>query len=148
METKRQRISQQVDIKFHKSSGIKKNSGSFFLTLLLVGAGLLGPGWGIQRCVAGTGFPVAPTNGQTFSIGVFQIVVNPNFAFLFAPSNSSSYYTGYAGPTSGILTGPVMFDGNTMIGESASHVRPASVFPVAVGTPNQYPAGTDYSNIL
>ena len=109
---------------------------------------LLGPGWGVQRCVAGTGFPLAPTNGATFSIGVFQIVVDPNFAFLFAPSNSFSYYPGYAGPGSGILTGPVMFDGNTMIGESASHVRPATVFPVAVGTPDQYPPNTTYSNIL
>jgi hypothetical protein len=129
-------------------SGIKARSGSFFLTLLLVGAGLLGPGWGVQRCMAGTGFPTTATNGATFSIGVFQIVVDPNFAFLFSPSNSFSYYPGYAGPISGILTGPVMFDGNTMIGESASHVFPESVFPVAVGTPDQYPAGTTYSNIL
>jgi hypothetical protein len=130
------------------SSGIKAKSGSFFLTLLLVGAGLFGPGWGVQRCMAGTGFPTTATNGATFSIGVFQIVVDPNFAFLFAPSNSPNYYSGYAGPVSGILTGPVMFDGNTMIGESASHVFPESVFPVAVGTPDQYPAGTTYSNIL
>jgi hypothetical protein len=41
-----------------------------------------------------------------------------------------------------------MFDGNTMIGESASHVRPESVFPVAVGTPAQYPLNSTYSNIL
>jgi hypothetical protein len=100
------------------------------------------------RIPPGEGFPVnAPTNGQTFSIGVCEFVVDPSFAFLFAPSNSSSYYPGYAGPASGILTGPVMYDGNTLIGESVSHVRPASAFPVAVGTPNQYPPNTLYSNV-
>ncbi len=75
-------------------------------------------------------------------------MVDPNFAFLFAPHNSFSYYPGYAGPTSGILTGPVMFDGNTMIGESAKQVVGSEVFPAAVGTPNQYPPNTTYSNIL
>jgi hypothetical protein len=128
-------------------SGIKAESGSLFLTLLLAGAGLFGPGWSVPRCAAG-GFPTTATNGSTFSIGVVQIVVDPNFAFLFAPSNSFSYYPGYAGPASGILTGPVMFDGNTMIGESSNQVVGSEAFPAAVGTPGQYPAGTTYSNIL
>jgi hypothetical protein len=148
MKTNCYQTTGRVEIKTHGPSRMKIKFGSALPALLLAGTVLLGPGWGVQHCVAGTGFPVTATNGQTFSIGVFQIVVDPNFAFLFAPSNSSSYYSGYAGPSSGILTGPVMFDGNTMIGESASHVRPATVFPVAVGTPNQYPPNSTYSNIL
>jgi len=127
---------------------MKIRFGSALPALLLAGTVLLGPGWGVQRCVAGTGFPTAPTNGATFSIGVVQIVVDPSFAFLFAPSNSFSYYPGYAGPASGILTGPVMFDGNTMIGESSNQVVGSEVFPAAVGTPGQYPPNTTYSNIL
>lgn len=116
--------------------------------LFMLGAALLGAGWGVQRCEAGIGFPLNATDGQTFSIGAFRIVVDPSFAFLFAPSNSLSYYPGYAGPASGILTSPAMFDGNTMIGESSGHVRPATVFPIAVGTPGQYPPGSTYSNVL
>jgi hypothetical protein len=116
---------------------------SVFLALLL--AALAGP---LARCRAGTGFPLAATNGTTFSIGVFEVIVDPSFAFLFAPSNSSSYYPGYAGPASGILTSPVMFDGNTMIGESVHTKVGSEVFPTAAGTPNQYPANSTYSNIL
>lgn len=109
---------------------------------------LLGPGSGSQRSVAAS-FPSTPTDGQTFSIGVVQIVVDPNFAFLFAPAPSYAfYYPGYAGPSSGILTGPVMFDGNTIIGESSSSLRSATVFPISTGTPNGYPASSTYSNIL
>ena len=90
---------------------------------------MLGPGWGGSRCAAAA-FPATLTDGQTFSIGVVQIVVDPSFAFLFAPAPTFAfYYPGYAGPSSGILTGPVMYDGNTIIGESANHLRPASVFP-------------------
>ncbi len=148
MKTNCYQTTRPVEIKTDGPSPMKIKFGSVLPALLLAGAMLSGPGWGVQRCVAGTGFPVTATDGQTFSIGVFQIVVDPNFAFLFAPSNSSSYYSGYAGPGSGILTGPVMYDGNTMIGESSNHVRPESVFPVAVGTPNQYPANTTYSNIF
>lgn len=100
------------------------------------------------RVLSGTGFPTTPTNGQTFSIGVFRVVVDPSYAFLFGPSNSSSYYPGYGGTNGGILTSPVMYDGNTMIGESVSHSSPASVFPVVVGTPDQYPPNSTYSNIM
>lgn len=137
-----------METKTRNTSGTTTESGSVFFALLLAGAVLLGPGGGVQRCVAGTGFPTAPTNGTTFSIGVVQIVVDPSFAFLFAPSNSFSYYPGYAGTNSGLLTGPVMFDGNTMIGESAKQVVGSEVFPAAVGTPDQYPPNTTYSNIL
>jgi hypothetical protein len=127
---------------------VKIQSGSVFPALLLAGTLLLGPGWGVQRSAAQT-FPSVPTDGQTFSIGVVQIVVDPNFAFLFAPAPSFAfYYPGYAGPASGILTGPVMYDGNTIIGESVKHLRSATVFPIAAGTPNQYPPNTTYSNIL
>jgi hypothetical protein len=137
-----------MKIRTPNSSGKKARSASLSLALLIVGAGLFGPGWSVQRCVAGTGFPTTPTDGSTFSIGVVQIVVDPSFAFLFAPSNSFSYYPGYAGPGSGILTGPVMYDANTMIGESSHQVVGSEVFPAAVGTPGQYPAGSTYSNIL
>jgi hypothetical protein len=100
-------------------------------TLLLTGAILSSPGWVVQRCVAGTGFPTSPTDGPTFSIGVCQLVVDPSFAFLFAPSTT---YPGYS-PGSGVLTSPVMFDGNTMIGESATYDFSTQSFPVTVGTP-------------
>jgi hypothetical protein len=137
-----------MKIKTLGSSGIKINSGSVLPVLLLAGALVLGPGWGVPRCAAQS-FPAAPTDGQTFSIGVVQIVVEPNFAFLFAPAPTYAfYYPGYAGPASGILTGPVMYDGNTIIGESAKHLRSATVFPIAVGTGNLYPPNTTYSNIL
>jgi hypothetical protein len=123
-------------------------SRPFFSTLLLAGAMLIGLGLGGQRCVAAS-FPSTPTDEPTFSIGVVQIVVDPNFAFLFAPAPSYAfYYPGYAGPSSGILTGPVMFDGNTIIGESSSSLRSATVFPVSAGTPAQYPPSSTYSNIL
>ena len=112
---------------------------------------LLGPGGGVQRCVAGTGFPTAPTDGTTFSIGVVQIVVDPSFAFLFAPAPTYAYYyPGYAGPTSGILTGPVMYDRNTVIGESTNNSISATVFPVSAGTPDALSAQHDlqqYSGI-
>lgn len=122
--------------------------GSVLPALLLAGAMLLGPGWGVPRCAAAS-FPATPTDGQTFSIGVVQIVVDPNFAFLFAPAPSYAfYYPGYAGPSSGVLTGPVMYDGNTIIGESVNHLRSATVFPIAVGTGNLYPLSTTYSNIF
>jgi hypothetical protein len=123
-------------------------SGPFLPTLLLAGAMLLSPGWGVSRCAAAS-FPTTPNDEQTFSIGVVQIVVDPSFAFLFAPAPSYAfYYPGYAGPASGILTGPVMYDGNTIIGESTNNPRSATVFPISAGTPNQYPLNTTYSNIL
>src|SRR5439155_5514950 len=55
------------------------------------------------------------------------------------------YYPGYAGPGSGILTGPVMYDSHTIIGESVSHVRPASG-SITVGTPSGYPSPA-YANV-
>ena len=120
-------------------------SGPFLSTLVLVGALLLGPGSGIPRCAAQS-FPSVLTDEQTFSIGVVQIVVDPSFAFLFAPAPSYAfYYPGYAGPASGILTGPVMYDGNTVIGESVNHVRPASG-SIVVGTPSLYPSAA-YGNV-
>ena len=123
-------------------------SGPFLPTLLLAGAMLLSPGWGVSRCAAAS-FPTTPNDEQTFSIGVVQIVVDPSFAFLFAPAPTYAfYYPGYAGPASGILTGPVMYDGNTIIGESTNNPRSATVFPISAGTPNQYPLNTTYSNIL
>jgi hypothetical protein len=107
------------------------------------------------RILPGTGFPtVAATNNTTFSIGVFEVVVDPNFAFLFAPAPTYfSYYPGYGGTNSGILTSPVMFDSATRIGESVAHVRNSvspTYFPVAAGSGiANYPApNSAYSNIL
>ena len=148
MKTNCNQTKRPVEIKARNSSRVKTGFSSVLPALLLAGALLVGPGWGVPRCAAQS-FPAAPTDGQTFSIGVVQIVVDPNFAFLFAPAPTYAYYyPGYAGPGSGILTGPVMFDGNTIIGESASQVRSATVFPIAAGTPDQYPPSTTYSNIL
>jgi hypothetical protein len=148
MKTNCNQTKRPVEIKARNLSRAKTGSGSVFSALLLAGALLFASGWGAMRCSA-QNFPAAPTDGQTFSIGVVQIVVDPNFAFLFAPAPTYAYYyPGYAGPASGILTGPVMYDGNTIIGESAGHLRSATVFPIAAGTPNQYPPSTTYSNIL
>lgn len=127
--------------------------GSIFPATLLAGSILLGSS---GRTQAGTGFPTVVTNGSTFSIGVVQVVVDPSFAFLFAPAPSFfTYYPGYGGPSNNILTGPVMFDGNTVIGESVKHVRNTAsptYFPVAAGTgtgPANYPPpNQSYSNIL
>jgi hypothetical protein len=123
-------------------------SSAFFFTLLLAGALLLGPGGGVQRCAAGTGFPTSAGDESTFSIGVFQLNVDPAFAYLFAPAPTYSiYYAGFSA-SSGILTGPFMFDGNTVIGVSAKHVRPATSFPIAAGTAAGYsPASPTYANI-
>ena len=88
-----------------------------------------------QSAVADT-FSNAPSRDMTDSMGAFQLVVNPDFAFLFAP-NPTYYYPGYD-PSSGVLTSPVLLDTNaTVIELSASHVRnvPAEpYFPVTVGT--------------
>ena len=119
--------------------------GSSLSSWLVAGAALLGSAWGVQRCAAQS-FPSVLTDEQTFSIGVVQIVVDPSFAFLFAPAPTYAfYYPGYAGPSSGILTGPVMYDGNTVIGESVSHVRPASG-AIVVGTSALYPTPA-YGNV-
>ena len=107
--------------------------------LLMTAAALLGPG-GWQRCAAQF-FPAIPTGAssyqyseQTFSIGVFQIQVDPNFGFLFAPdSTHTTYYPGYS-PSSGVLTSPVMYDADTWIatGGSAAMNWPGT-FPVQMG---------------
>ena len=108
MKTNCYQTTRPVEIKTHSPARMKINPGSVLPALLLAGTVLLSPGWGVQRSAAQT-FPGVPTDGQTFSIGVVQIVVDPNFAFLFAPAPTFAfYYPGYAGPASGILTGPVM----------------------------------------
>lgn len=131
---------------------MKKNKfSSIFSAALLAGVVLCSSP---DRSLAGTGFPTVVTNGSTFSIAVVQVVVDPSFAFLFAPAPSFfSYYPGYGGPSNSILTGPVMFDANTVIGESVGHVRNSvapTYFPVAAGTgTTYYPApNSSYSNIL
>jgi hypothetical protein len=114
---------------------MKIKFGSALPALLLAGTVLLGPGWGVQRCVAGTGFPTAVTNEVTMSAAVFQIVVDPAFTNLFYPVGSSTYYPGYS-PASGVLTSPMLFQYPTWIGTSVSHIRNTNspgYFPATVG---------------
>ena len=123
--------------------------------LLLAGALLLAPGWGVQRSLAGIGFPTAaPTEDNTPSIAVFQLIVDPVFEFLFGPA-PTFYYPGYS-PGSKVLTSPTLYDfSQTTIGLSVSHVRDTTsptYFPVTVGTLMTPPMATvsgygDYSLI-
>jgi len=84
----------------------------------------------------GTTFPGVPTDDTAFSMGAFQLTVNPDFAYLFGPNLAFFYYPGFD-PTTGILTSPVLLDSNlTTIGVSGSHVRDTNsptYFPVTVG---------------
>jgi hypothetical protein len=86
---------------------------------------LLGPGWGVQRCAAQY-FPGAAGDEQSYSIGVFQLTVDPAFAYLFTAYPNTPghyYYPGYS-PSSGVLTSPVMYDFNdTWIAVSGFHTR-------------------------
>lgn len=133
------------DMKTQKnnSAGTKINFGSILSALLLAGALLFGPGGGVQRCAAALVFPTATTNEATMSAGVVQLVVDPSFAFLFAPSNTM-YYPGYS-PASGVLTSPMLLQVSTpltYIGTSANHTRNTntpSYFPAPVGDPSAYP---------
>jgi hypothetical protein len=109
------------------SSGIKVKSGSLFLTLLLTSAGLFGPDWGIQRCTAQPFLnPNIPGDEPSYSIGEFQLTVDPAFVYLFAPypnTPGNYYYPGYS-PTGGVLTSPIMYDfTDTKIAVSAYHTR-------------------------
>jgi hypothetical protein len=82
-----------------------------------------------------------PNVETTFSIGVFKIIVEPTFAPMFV---------GYPGwrPSTRTLTSPVMYDGNTQIGISPSHVNgdapSVAGLPVGVG-PSRTVALGDYS---
>ncbi len=110
--------------------------GTALSAVLVAGATLLSPGWGVQRSLAGVGFPLSPTEDNTNSIAVFQLIVDPAFTFLFGPA-PTFYYPGYS-PGSAVLTSPTLYDfSQTTIGLSASHVRNVSspaYFPVTVGT--------------
>jgi hypothetical protein len=107
------------------------------------------------RCAAQGYFPPAPsppngandrnpadyqTDETTFSIGVVQIQISPNFTNLFFPTNvGGTFYPGFS-PSSGILTTPVMYDSSTTIGTSKCYEwgvaggLPAA-YPVEVGSP-------------
>lgn len=109
------------------SSGIKAKSGSLFLALLLVGAGLFCPGWAVQRCAAQPFLsPNIPGDEPSYSIGEFQLTVDPAFTYLFTPfpnTPGNYYYPGYS-PTGGVLTSPIMYDfADTKIAVSAYHTR-------------------------
>ena len=122
-------------------SGARPNrSGSILSTLLVVGAVLLGPGWGVQHCAAAytsTQGPL-PNDEVTTSFGAFQIQVDPNFTNLFYPLLPGGFFYPGFSPSSGVLTSPVGFDGSTTIGVSANHnyvlvggTSPG--FPVTIG---------------
>jgi hypothetical protein len=125
---------------------MKTKLGLIFPALLLAGTVLFALAGGVQRCAAALVFPTSPTNEATMSAGVVQLVVDPGFAFLFAPS-PSPYYPGYS-PASGVLTSPMLFQSPTWIGTSANHTRNTTspgYFPAPVGDPSVYPnppAGT------
>lgn len=108
---------------------------------------LFSPGWGVQRTAAGTGFPIASTNEPTTSAGVFKLVVDPSFAYLFEPTPGyNTYYPGYS-PASGVLTSPMLYQYQTWIGSSAKHVRKTNspaYFPAHVGTNLYYPNISSY----
>lgn len=148
MKTNCSQTTRPVEIKTRNSSRLKIKPGPLILTLLLAGAILSGPGWGVQRCAAaGTGFPVASTNEPTQSAGVFKIVVDPSFASLFSPTPGyNSYYPGYS-PASGVLTSPMLYQYQTWIGSSKKHVRNTNsptYFPAQVGTNLYYPNISSY----
>jgi hypothetical protein len=127
--------------------------GSVLPALLLAGVALLGPGWGVQRCAAQPFLsPNIPGDEPSFSIGVFQLTVNPSFAYLFTPypnTPGNYYYPGFS-PAGGVLTSPMMYDfTDTKIAVSASHVRNVGsptyftspdASGVRVGTSAIYPA--------
>jgi hypothetical protein len=126
-----------------RSVPVTVRSGSLYSALLLAGAMLLGPGGGGQRCAAQ--FPAAPAGGggaggyqadegPVFSIGVFQIQVQPSFAALFAPATGYTYYYPGFSPSSDLLTSPVMFDEATEIGSSGLDTYPWLFnFPETIG---------------
>ena len=104
---------------------MKIKFGSALPALLLAGTVLLGPGWGVQRCAAQL-FPNAAGDEPSYSIGVFQLMVDPAFAYLFTPfpnTPGNYYYPGFS-PVGGVLTSPMMYDFiDTKIAVSKSHVR-------------------------
>jgi hypothetical protein len=118
-----------MKIKTHSLSEIRVNSGSVFYTLLVAGAMLLGPGWGVQRSAA----QIFPGQGDdtTGSMGVFRITVDPAFRPLMNPVGALVAYTGYH-PSDGKLTSPLCIDSATTIGRSAPHSR-FYTFPVPLG---------------
>jgi hypothetical protein len=99
----------------------------------------LGPGGSLQPGVAPLGLGsfyspdpgVATTEVPTYSMGVFQITVQPSFYNCFYNSAYTQnpifpgYYPGF-NPTTGNLTSPVLFDGTTQMSTSAM-VTPGTV---------------------
>ena len=93
-------------------------SGTFFSTLLLAGALLLG----FYERSAAQPFP-AIGHDTTPSMGVFQITVDPAFYPLVNPAGALAAYPGF-NTSGGTLTSPLCVDSATTIGRSASHTRP------------------------
>jgi hypothetical protein len=118
-----------MKIKVQGLAGASFDSSPFFYTLLLAGAMLFSPGWGIQRCAA----QIFPGQGDdtTGSMGVFRITVDPAFRPLMNPAGALVSYTGYS-TVDGKLTSPLCIDSATTIGRSAPQSR-FYTFPVPVG---------------
>ena len=126
------------------SAGTAYMSSSFALRLQLTTDG--GATWQDSsqfthmnlRILPGTGFrPPPPTGRRSASACLKSWWTRISPSSLPPPRHTSSYYPGYGGTNSGILTSPVMFDSATMIGESVAHVRDSvspTYFPVAAGT--------------
>jgi hypothetical protein len=125
-----------------KSLEPKINSWLSFTVLLSACVALFS--LGSQRCAAQFPSPPYSQDESTFSIGVFQIQVQPNFAFLFAPANGgTTYYPGFD-PTSDILTSPVMYDSDTVIGTSALDNYPGHFSPPqTIGNPSGFGAAVN-----
>jgi hypothetical protein len=88
-----------------------------------------------------------PYNEQTFSIGVFRLIIDTN-----APWFNAALLTGYPGynPTRFTLTSPMCFDSATAIGRSRAyqHGNPSLSFGVPVGhTPSTISKVSDYPAI-
>lgn len=78
----------------------------------------------VQQRVAAATFPAGPDDDTNMlSIGVFRIIVAPEFHTLVEPRVG---YNGYAGYHSadGRLTSPMLIDFNTQVGRGAPHNRP------------------------
>ncbi len=124
-----------MNSKAPNSAVLNSRLAPIIAAMLLAGALVSGP---VDRVEAA--LTTGAGDEHSFTIGAFQLNVDPAFAFLFAPhAPSIYYYPGYS-PTSGVLTSPMMYDfTDTIIGVSANHVRsltPSTYFPVTVGTPS------------
>ena len=79
MKIQFQRTASPVAIEIRTASAKPLKPGPFYFGLFLAAAALLSPGWGVQRGAAQL-FPNAAGDEPSYSIGVFQLTVDPAFA--------------------------------------------------------------------